>query len=205
MKNCININLKKNEILLKIQEDATYENILESLRKKLPELKKLYKEDKTPIRVTGKILKNKEIDELQDMIKEVIDVEIDFDSPKSLGLASIKKTFDQDIAVSETKFHRGSLRSGQKMEIEGSIVIIGDVNSGAEVIASDNIVVLGSLRGLAHAGAKGNKQAIIAAGVFDSVQVRIANIVKEVNRDEEPLHKNSYIYIENEKIIIENT
>lgn len=205
MKNCININLKKNEILLKIQEDATYENILESLRKKLPELKKLYKEDKTPIRVTGKLLKNKEIDELQDMIKEVIDVEIDFDSPKSLGLASIKKTFDQDIAVSETKFHRGSLRSGQKMEIEGSIVIIGDVNSGAEVIASDNIVVLGSLRGLAHAGAKGNKQAIIAAGVFDSVQVRIANIVKEVNRDEEPLHKNSYIYIENEKIIIENT
>ena len=88
------------------------------------------------------------------------------------------------------------------MEIEGSIVIIGDVNSGAEIIASDHIIVLGSLRGLAHAGAKGNKQAIIAAGVFDSVQVRIANIVKEINRDEEPLHKNSYIYIENDKIII---
>lgn len=205
MKNCININLKKNELILKIQEDATYENILESLRKKLPELKKLYKDDKTPIRVTGKILKNKEIDELQNMIKEIIDVDIEFDSPKSLGLASIKNTFDQDIAISETKYHRGSLRSGQKMEVEGSLVIIGDVNSGAEVMASDNIIVLGSLRGLAHAGAKGNKKAVIAAGVFDSVQVRIANIVKEINRDEEPLHKNSYIYIDNDKIIIENT
>ena len=40
--------------------------------------------------------------------------------------------------------------------------------------------MLGALRGLAHAGAKGNKQAIIAAGLFDAVQVRIANVVKEI-------------------------
>ena len=113
------------------------------------------------------------------------------------------KTFDQEIAISETKFHRGSLRSGQKMEVEGSIVIIGDVNSGAEIIASDNIVVVGNLRGLAHAGAKGNKQAIIAAGVFDPAQVRIANIVREIDREEEPLHKNAYLYVDSDKIIIE--
>ena len=203
MRNCISINLKRNELIIKIKEDATYENIIDSFKRKLPELKKLYQNDKTPIRITGKILKNKEIDEIQELIREDINVEIEFDTPKSLGLSSIKKTFDQKIATSETKFHHGSLRSGQKMEAEGSLVIIGDVNSGAEVIAADNIVVLGSLRGLAHAGAKGNKQAIVAAGIFDTVQVRIANIVKEINRDEEPLHKNSYIYIENDKIIIE--
>lgn len=203
MKNCISINLKKNELIIKIKEDASYEDIIESLKRKLPELKKLYKDDKTPIRVSGKILKNKEIDELQEIIKNEIDVEIEFDTPKALGLASIKKTFDQEIAISETKFHRGSLRSGQKMEVEGSIVILGDVNSGAEIIASDNIVVLGNLRGLAHAGAKGNKQAIIAAGLFDPVQVRIANIVREIDRDEEPLHKNAYVYVDNDKIVID--
>ena len=123
--------------------------------------------------------------------------------PKSLGLSSIKKTFEREIAVSETKFHRGSLRSGQRLETEGSIIILGDVNSGAEVIASDNIVVLGALRGLAHAGAKGNKQAIIAAGLFDAVQVRIANIVKEIDREEEPLHKQAYISVVEDKIVIE--
>ena len=203
MKNCININLKKNELIIKIKEDASYDNIIDSLKKKLPELKKLYQDDKTPIRVSGKILKNKEIDELQKMIRDCIDVEVEFDTPKALGLASIKKTFEQEIAISETKFHRGSLRSGQKMEVEGSIVIIGDVNSGAEIIASDNIVVLGNLRGLAHAGAKGNKQAIIAAGLFDPAQVRIANIVKEIDRDEEPLHKNAYIFVDNDKIVID--
>ena len=201
--NYVSINLRKDEIVIKLDENAEQEQLVTALKKKLTELKKLYKDEKTPIRVTGKILKNKEIEEIQELIKDKIDVEIDFDTPKSLGLSSIKKTFAKEIAVSETKFHRGSLRSGQKLETEGSLVIIGDVNSGAEVMASDNIVVLGALRGLAHAGAKGNKQAIIAAGLFDAVQVRIANIVKEIDRDEEPLHKQAYLSVIDDKIIIE--
>ncbi len=203
MRNCVSINLKKDEIVIKLSEDAEQKEIIEVLKKKLTELKKLYKDEKTPIMVTGKILKNKEIKEIQELIKSKIDVEIDFDMPKSLGLHSIIKTFEKEIAVSETKFHRGSLRSGQKMETEGSLVVIGDVNSGAEVIASDNIIVLGALRGLAHAGAKGNIQAIIAAGLVDAVQIRIANVVKEIDRDEEPMHKQAYVYIENDKIVIE--
>lgn len=201
--NIVSINLKKDEIIIKLSENASQIQIVENLKKKLTELKKLYKDEKTPIRVTGKILKNKEIDEIQELIKSKIDVEIDFDSPKGLGLSNIKKTFEKEIAISETKFHRGSLRSGQKIEVEGSIVILGDVNSGAEVMASDNIVVLGALRGLAHAGAKGNKQAIISAGLFDAVQLRIANVVKEINRAEEPLHKQAYISIIDDKIVIE--
>lgn len=203
MKNCISINLKKDKIIIKLNEGAEQIEIIEALKKKLVELKKLYKDEKTPIMVTGKILKNKEINEIQELIKSKIDVEIDFDMPRSLGLHSIKKTFEKEIAISETQFHRGSLRSGQKIEVEGSLVIIGDVNSGAEVMASDNIVVLGALRGLAHAGAKGNKQAIIAAGLVDTVQIRIANIVKEIDRDEEPMHKQACVSIANDKIIIE--
>jgi len=203
MKNCISINLKKDYIIIKISDDAEYKNIIFSLMKKLSELKKLYKEEKTPIKIVGKVLKNKEIDEIQKMIKGKIDVEIEFDMPKSLGLSSIKRTFNSEIAVSETKFHRGSLRCGQRIEVDGSIVVLGDVNSGAEIVASDNIVVLGNLRGLAHAGAKGNKNAIISAGNLDIVQIRIANIVKEIDRDEEPLHKNAYVYIDNDLIIIE--
>ena len=203
MRNYVSINLRKNQILLKINDNAEQKDIMDNLRKKLPELRKMYKNEKTPITVTGKILKNKEIDEIQALIKRNIDVEIDFDMPKSLGLSSITRTFSKEIAVSETKFHRGSLRSGQKMESEGSLVILGDVNSGAEVMASDNIVVLGALRGLAHAGAKGNKQAIISAGLLDTVQIRIANVIKEIDRDEEPLHKQAYVSIVDNQIIIE--
>lgn len=89
-----------------------------------------------------------------------------------------------------------------KIEYEGSIVIIGDVNPGAEVIAGENIAVLGHLRGVAHAGAKGNKKAIISAVKIESPQLRIANIVKEIEKTEEE-EKKTYAYVEDDKIILE--
>ena len=203
--NCINVSQKNNLVIIKINKDADFEDIAFQIRKKVFQLKKIYKNEKTPILVTGKVLKNKEIDRIESIIKENLEVDVDFDMPKELGLSNIKRTFTQEVSNSETKYHRGSIRSGQRIEEEGSIVVLGDVNSGAEIIAADNIVVLGTLRGLAHAGAKGNRKAIIAAGKVDTVQLRIANVVKEINRDEEPLHREAYIYIDEEEkqIIIE--
>lgn len=200
----INIFLKKENIELKIKDEANITEILTELQEKLPELKKFYKEERTPILVSGKMLKNPEMDEIQKLIQSEINVHIDFDSPKVLGLHGIKKTFKKDISISETKFYRGSLRSGQRLEFEGSIVIIGDVNDGAEVIAEDNIVVLGNLRGMAHAGAKGNEKAMISANVIESSQIRIASAIKERTREEMNLEKLSYAYIgENNQVIME--
>lgn len=200
--NCIKISQTQNKIIIKIDEHAEQIDILEDLTKKMKELKKMYKNEDTPIYVSGKVLKNKEIEEIQKIIKSEINVEIEFDSPKVLGLHGIKKAFEQEINSSETKFYRGSLRSGKKIEYEGSIVIIGDVNGGAEVISGENIVVLGNLRGLAHAGAKGNKSAIIAAEAMDTAQIRIANIVKELEK-EETERRHVYIYVRENEIIIE--
>ena len=201
--NCLNVFQRNNCVVIKINDNAEFNDVEREVKKKVTQLKKIYKDDKTPIKVIGKVLKNKEIEIIEKMITDILNVEVEFDMPREMGLSNIKKTFLSEISTSETKFHKGSLRSGQKIEEERSVVILGDVNSGAEVIASDNIVVLGTLRGLAHAGAKGNKQAIIAAGRLDTVQMRIANIVKEFNREEEPLRKLAYAYVDDDKIIIE--
>lgn len=184
MRNPVGISMKKDEIIIRISEKATHDETIECLNKKIPALKKLYKTEKTPICVTGKILKNREIEEIKEIITKEIDVKVKFDSPKELGLHGIKKAFEKDIDNSETKFYKGNMRSGQKIEFEGSLVILGDVNGGAEVIAGENIVVLGVLRGLAHAGAKGNKKAIIATNRIECPQLRIANIVKEIEKEE---------------------
>ena len=192
MRSCISINLRKDNIVIKVNEEYSQEDIVYTLRKKIPDLKKLYQDEHTPIVITGKVLKNKEIDEIQELIKKYLDVQIKFDSPRTLGLHGIVKTYNKEIAISETKFHRGAVRSGQKLEFEGSIVIMGDVNDGAEVIAGDNIVILGALRGLAHAGAKGNVNAIIAASSIDAPQLRIANIIKEREKEEIQEDKKTY-------------
>lgn len=202
MRNPVGISMKKDEIVIRISEKATYEETIECLNKKIPALKKLYKAEKTPISVTGKILKNREIEEIKDIITKEIDVKINFDSPKELGLHGIKKAFEKEIENSETKFYKGNMRSGQKIEFEGSLVILGDVNGGAEIIAGENIVVLGVLRGLAHAGAKGNKKAIIAAHRIECPQLRIANIVKEIEKEELD-EEYKYALIEDDKMVME--
>lgn len=202
MNNCVNIVLGKEEITLKINGQAEINEIEECLKEKIPELKKLYQNEKTPIFVTGKVLKNAEMEKIKEIIKKDIEVEIEFDSPNVLGLYGIRKAFEEEIKSSETKFHRGSLRSGMKIEYEGSLVVLGDVNAGAEIIAGENIVVLGNLRGVAHGGAKGNKRAIISAAKIESPQIRIANIVKELEKTDEESVK-TYAYVKENEIILE--
>lgn len=101
---------------------------------------------------------------------------------RELGLHTITHGYDKEIQETITKVFDGSLRSGKKLEYEGSLVIIGDINAGAEVIAGDHIIVLGTIRGLAHAGAKGNRKAMIIANEIDVAQIRIADIVKQIEK-----------------------
>ena len=63
--NSISISIKKNQVIIKIEDNAEQREIISDLRKKMLELRNLYKDDKTPILITGKILKNKEMDEIQ--------------------------------------------------------------------------------------------------------------------------------------------
>ena len=72
---------------------------------------------------------------------------------------------------------RKNIRSGQKISYDGTLIIFGDVNAGAELEAAGHILVLGALRGVAHAGCKGDKKAVIYANQLRSVQLRIADLI----------------------------
>ena len=81
------------------------------------------------------------------------------------ALHSEERVYNQLAQINEeTRFIRHTLRSGQiERALEGNMVILGDVNPGAEVVAAGDIIVLGTLRGVAHAGALGNTSSIIFA------------------------------------------
>lgn len=200
MLNNIKISQTTNEIILKINVIADIKDILDELDMRLPKLKEFYQTAEIPIRITGRLFTDSEIEKVTKKINQEINVEIKFDDMSDLlGLHAIKKTFETETDISETKYVLYSLRSGQKEEYPGSIVIIGDVNPGAEIIAGGNIVVLGALRGVAHAGATGNRRAIISANYLDVTQIRIANLVREIGEraDKYPICK-----IEKNEIII---
>lgn len=67
-----------------------------------------------------------------------------------------------------------TLRSGYKLQFPGHVIVLGDINPGAEVIAGGNIIVWGHLRGMVHAGAEGDEQAVVCALDLAPTQLRIA-------------------------------
>lgn len=91
----------------------------------------------------------------------------------------------RSLAAPETRFEGGeqailvqrTLRSGYSLKYPGHVIILGDVNPGAEVMADGNVIVWGRVRGSVQAGADGNDQAVICALELAPMQLRIAGIV----------------------------
>ena len=82
--------------------------------------------------------------------------------------------------------HRGTLRSGDHLEVDGSLLVLGDVNPGARVSAAGDVRIWGRLRGVAHAGSGGNQQARIVALQLRPLQLRIAGAVARGPDDQPP-------------------
>ena len=83
----------------------------------------------------------------------------------------------EDLGEETALFLNRTLRSGTRIEFSGHVVVLGDVNPGAEIIAEGNVLIWGRLRGMVHAGAKGNRSAVICAFDLSPTQLRIADEV----------------------------
>ena len=84
---------------------------------------------------------------------------------------------ENNLTLSRTHFHQGTVRSGEYLDSPGNLLILGDVNPGAKVSAEGNIIIWGRLLGIAHAGSKGDSHATISALQLRPVQLRIAKKV----------------------------
>lgn len=80
-----------------------------------------------------------------------------------------------DLGEETSLFLNRTLRSGTRIEFPGHVVVLGDVNPGAEIIAEGSVIVWGRVRGLVHAGSKGNREAVICALDLSPTQLRIAD------------------------------
>jgi septum site-determining protein MinC len=91
--------------------------------------------------------------------------------------APVRQARDDVISQEQTILVQRTIRSGQRIFYPGNVVILGDVNPGGEVIAGGNIINMGTFRGIAHAGALGKADAIVAALRLEPSQLRIAGYI----------------------------
>jgi septum site-determining protein MinC len=100
-----------------------------------------------------------------------LETELQLDGSEEVDLPPL----DSDVFGSDGVLVRQTLRSGQRVRHIGHVVVVGDVNPGAEVIAGGDVVVWGRLRGTVHAGARGDENAIVCALDLTPTQLRIAD------------------------------
>lgn len=92
---------------------------------------------------------------------------------------------------SEIKAINRIVRSGQVLEVVGDLLLIGDVNPGGKVVTTGNVFIMGSLRGIAHAGSNGDRNAVIAASYMKPSQLRIADYISRA-----PDYESDGVYME---------
>ena len=164
-------------IIIDMDKFISFDNMLEILISDLSKNKGFYKNSILKITFDLKRINNSEIIRLKEELFQSIDIKdcIFDDINKVKENKSVK--FFNGINEGKTKFIKKTIRGGQSTDYFGNIIIIGDINSGAEVSAGGNIIVLGEIKGHVRAGVGGNDKAIIAAFFLQPELMQISDIL----------------------------
>lgn len=172
--------------IININKFSDFEEMLENLIGKLSKGKRFYKNSTLVISTNLSAINEKNLVRLKEVLFNEIEIkDIILQDETSKDKENDKKIFS-GVYEGKTKFLRKTVRSGQCMNYNGNIVIIGDVNSGAEVMATGNIIVLGSIKGNVSAGVNGNVKAIVAAFSLQPEILKISNLVTFSPDSEKP-------------------
>ena len=158
---------------------SDFTEMLELLLARLSKGKRFYRRSTLTINTSLNLINDKDVEHLEKVLFDEIDIKDIIwqdDNAKEKEKEKEKKTFS-GVYEGKTKFLRKTVRGGQSIRYNGNIVIIGDINSGAEETAAGNIIVLGAIKGNVSAGANGNTKAIIAAFSLQPEILKISNIV----------------------------
>ncbi len=212
---------KNDGILIILDDKIAFEELRQDFEEKVSKSSTFFRGANISVAFKGRVLSDSEEMELLDIISKVSELNISFvhsedENPVFVKQKKLSKFNNINISKDSiskrfvsayeniTSFHKGSVRNGQSVKFKGSIVIIGDVNPGGEVISEGNVIVLGSVKGLIHAGCGGRHDCFIIAFNLKPTQLRIADIVtyfpeKEKTNKVIPecaFAKNGEIYVE---------
>lgn len=173
------IKSNKYGLIVILDDKIPFEELLLDIADKFRESANFFKNTKMALSFRGRILTK-----LQE--KDVVEAIVNNSGIHILCIVDESKENEEyyrqavELAMEEKEekdgqFYRGTLRAGQVLETETSVVILGDVNPGANVVSKGNIVILGSCRGNVYAGASGNRECFVAALIMKPLQVRIAD------------------------------
>jgi len=199
----------KNGIVVLIDEIADFSHISQVLRQKIRSAGNFFSGASTSITFKGKELSPENLIDLVKIFDDEADMNITFveDTTGNVIMPQLPMKPEKPTVAATKTFHKkATLRGGQVLSHEGSVVILGDVNAGAEVFATGSVMIFGSLRGFAHAGTNGDETAIICANSFQPTSIKIASYEVHFYEGVPDEFKNnpSYAFLDDGMVFIDN-
>ncbi len=195
MKNIVKIKGTKSGVIVMLDEETSYEEIKEAVSDKFESAAAFLGNARVTIKFEGKKLSDLEKFELIDIISEKTDLDIicitddDIETEKRLNKTLEKQI--ENLSKNTGQFYKGSLRTGQVIDFETSVIVLGDVLEGAQIVSKGNIIVLGELCGSAFAGAGGNDESFIAALSMNESKLRICDSTLQITEKKKKFRKNN--------------
>lgn len=195
----------KDGIILRLDDQCSFQELKDELSKKLGENSHINENDpllSVKVEIGNRYLTAEQIEELKEIIREKKNLVVSEIESNVITAEEAERIRTEEGIVSVAKI----IRSGQVLEVPGDLLLIGDVNPGGKIVAGGNIFVMGALKGMAHAGARGDSNAVISASLMVPSQLRINNSFTIFPREEEKKreHAMECAYVdENEQIVID--
>jgi septum site-determining protein MinC len=166
----------KEGLTLHLDDSCSFQELLKEIKTKLS-ANYQFQENDSLIAVKVHTGNRYVTDEQKDQIKELIRQKKKLNVEEILSNVVTKDEAKQLQEQTQTETIVRVIRSGQVLEVPGHLLLIGDVNPGGTVSAGGNVNIMGTLRGIAHAGCHGNKEAVITASVMKPSQLKIAGAI----------------------------
>ena len=176
MSNHVIIKGKNDRLVIALDPNIDFLDICDILKTKILEAKDFIGNSRMAIEFSGRALTNEEENTLIGIITDNSDIAISYIFSKRADSEEENIALDDLnplIEEGKTHFYRGTLRSGSKIESDGNVVVLGDVNPSSIIRARGNVIVLGHLNGTVCAGLGGDDRAFIAAIYFNPIQITI--------------------------------
>lgn len=208
MSNEVVIKSNRKGVNLVLNEEAPFDKLVQTIGDKFKETGSFFKDARVAVTYTGRTLSETEKRQIVEAIMTNSAVQVESIAEQQSGQE--EQTREQKERLAERRaaraaqeeahaqeqmyvpegsgdFYKGNLRSGQVLESASNITLIGDVNPGANIISQGNIVILGSLKGTACAGAAGDNNCFIFALDMRPIQLQIGEyIAKSPDREKGP-------------------
>lgn len=183
MKNSVIIKSFQHGISLHLPQDDSMDEILEKIAIKFKESAAFFKDAKMVLSIDGRSLSDEEEKQVIDAIESNSEIKIlcliGKDAETENQILKALEQYQNIATDKETQnlgqFYKGSLKNGQVLETDSSIIILGDVNPGANVISKKDIIIIGGLYGNAYAGGNGESGHYIIALDISAECIKVDN------------------------------